>query len=286
MSLKGFLSGALQAAGSMLKGKAPTILTGTGLVAGVATVALVAKKAPEAKEKKDEVLKKAAEENYSKPKTVWEVTKAVVPVYKEPIATGVVAAGCIIASDVVVNKRLTQKTKELASATAGYLAVKQQLDNYKEATKEVLGEQKAKDLDRKAVEREVRESGLKEEDAKELKYTNEGDKTLVYDPYVKDYYRSSLPDMLKLVTKLSLKVQGCMDGYIPLTDWYDEIGYKLDPKQRAIYEEWVFVSSVHYQDDCLGFNYTSFLSPNDTPALTIEFDNLIPLWKTREKQRF
>lgn len=286
MNLKGFLTGALEAAGNMLKGKAPTILTGTGLVAGAATVVLVAKKAPEAKEKKDEVLKKAAEENYSKGKTVWEVTKAVAPVYAAPIATGTVAAGCIIASDVIVNKRLTKTTKDLASATAGCLAIKQQLDNYKETTKEVLGDTKAADLDRKAAERQMKESDAKEEEAKDLKYTNEGDKTLVYDHYVDDYYKSSLPDLLKVVNKLALRAQGSIDGKIPFTDWYDEIGYKLTPEQRDIYEGWGFVVSPHSPEDTLGFDYTATLSPNDTPCLEIEFNNLVPLWKTREKQWF
>lgn len=286
MNLKGFVNGLLNTIVTVGKEKAPQLLTTLGLGAGVATVVIVAKKAPEAKEKKDEVLKKAEEENYSKGKIAWEVVKAEVPVYGAAIGTGVVAAGCIIGSDIIQNKRLTDTTKQLASATAGYLAVKNQFDNYKETAKEVLGDNKAADLKRKAAERQMQNSEAREENAKELKYTNEGDKQLVYDPYVKDYYKSSIPDMLKVVSKLSIRVQGSMDGYIPFTDWYDEIGYKLTQEERTIYEGFGFIPDLRHPEDCLGFDYTATLSPNDTPCLQVDFNNLVPLWKTREKQRY
>lgn len=284
MNLKSLFESTAKVALEWGKQHAPSLLTATGIGLGGYTIIKVAQKAPEAKEKKEAAIAKAAQNHLSKVATVWEVTKAVTPVYTEPIITGTLAVGCIVGSDIMVNNRLTKTTKDLASATAGYLAVKKQLENYKETTKEVLGETKAADLKRKAAEREMKESEAVEEKAKDLKYTNEGDKMLVYDRYVDDYYKSSLPDLLKIVTKLSLRVQGCMDGKIPFTDWYDEIGYKLTPEQRSIYEDWGFVVSIHSPEDSLGFDYTATLSPNDVPCLGIEFNNLIPLWKTREKQ--
>lgn len=283
MNLKSLFESTAKVALEWGKQHAPSLLTATGIGLGGYTIVKVAQKAPEAKEKKEAAMAKAAQNHLSKVATAWEVTKAVTPVYAEEIVTGSLAVGCIVGSDILVNNRLAKTTKDLASATAGYLAVKKQLENYKEATKEVLGDAKAADLKRKAAEREMKESEAVEEKAKDLKYTNEGDKTLIYDPYVDDYYKSSLPDLLKVVNKLALRAQGSFDGRIPFTDYYDEIDYKLTPDQRNIYEGWGFVVSPHSPEDTLGFDYTASLSPNDTPCLEIEFNNLVPLW-TLKKQ--
>ena len=100
--------------GRMIDKHSPAILIGCGLVGFGTTVVLVAKEAPIARDKLDEVHKELGkrEEEVSKGRVIFEETKAVLPIYAPAIVSGTVACGCILASYRISSKR----TAALATA--------------------------------------------------------------------------------------------------------------------------------------------------------------------------
>ena len=287
MNIKSMLSNAISTVWAGCKKKAPTLLTTAGLGLGAYTVYKVAKKAPEAKEKASTARKKASEEGLTPVQTKVAVAKAVLPVYAEPIATGVAAAGCIIASDVVANKRLTRTTGELASSVAMVGALQNRLKNYEETAEEVLGKNKAEDLKRKSYEKLMEKSEKKPEEAKVIASSDPNVPQLFYDTFIEDYYRSSVRDINKAINDINILVHneyldGGLEDYVGPNDFYSLIGLKT-PKAN---EAWVFSSRKCFTCGDLGIEavvgQTSVVAPNGESALVIDFTKNLAL-KDRDK---
>lgn len=278
MNLGMIFSNLFKNVGTFTKTNAPTLLTGTGLALGATTVVLVAKKSPEAKKRKEKALIKAQAEGKTKLATTVDVVKAVAPVYALPIATGLAAGGCIIASDIVVNKRLTTATRDLAAVTAGYAALQDKFNNYKETAKEVLGENKKKDLDRKAEERAMERSEAKEEDAEIVNFGDDGDKMLCYDRFSDRYFRASMDQLRKAENKMNLFIYS--NDSANINDWYDILGIR-NIKPGCDWG-WTSESIIFKNGIDLDSALTCTLSPTNTPCTCVDFDTLVPMWRTRK----
>lgn len=276
MNLKSLISNLVGTVGKFCTSNSPTLLTVAGLGFGATTVVLTAKKAPEAKIKKEEVIRKAKKENKGKLETAWEVTKATTPVYIWPIVTGVAAGACIVSSDIIVNKRLTKTAADLASVTAGYFALQNKFNDYKKTADEVIGEAKRKDLDRKAIERQQENSEQKEENAYPAKLQDEGDKQLCYDVWSDRYFRASVDDLRKAENKVNLMLFA--NDEATLNDWYEEVG--LPSIQSA--EGWGWTASACALKGGIDLDIGCCLSPNNTPCASVDFSTLLPLWKSRK----
>ena len=85
----------------------PEILIGCGLVGFATTVVLVAKEAPIAKEKVDDLHKELGgiDEEITKTKVIFEEVKTVLPVYAPAIISGAVSCGCILGSHYISSRR-------------------------------------------------------------------------------------------------------------------------------------------------------------------------------------
>jgi hypothetical protein len=264
------------AVGACTVNKAPTILTSMGLCLGAATVYFAVKKTPEANKRREKAVSEALKRGDSKPVVIWKAFKAMAPVYALPMVTGVLAGACIIGSDIIVNKRLTKTTGELATVTAGYLALQDKFTNYKKTAEEVLGESKKKDLDRKAIERQMENSKADENNPITPNYRDDGDKQLCYDVWSDRYFRASVDDLRKAENKVNLMLFA--NDEVTLNDWYSEIG--LPTINSA--EGWGWTARKCALKGGIDLDIGCCMSPNNTPCASVDFSSVIPLWDTRK----
>lgn len=271
MNIKGVLNGLLKTVVRVGTEKAPELLTALGLVTGGATVYIVAKKAPEAKIRKANAIKKAKEEEKGAVGTAVEVAKATLPIYAPAIVTGGISATCFIASNRISASRL-------ASMTAAYSLVSEKFENYKKTAQEVLGETKSADLDRKAIERKMSESESDEEKPIETMSQYIGDKQLYYDEYSDRYFRAMPDDLRDVENKLNLKLFASDE--VELNDWYTELGMN----RVKIAEGWGWTAQSVALKGGIDFKPIAVLTPNGGTCVGITFDTLEPLWSARKRR--
>lgn len=254
---------------------ASSLLTAGGIALGGATVVIVAKKAPEAKERKEAAIKKAKDEGKSKAATAVDVVKATLPVYAPAIGTGALSVTCLVASNKISADRL-------AAMTAAYGVVQDKLDNYKKTAQEVLGETKAADLDRKAIERKMEDSKADEEKPEIPKNPDEGEKQLCYDVWSDRYFRASADDLRKAENRLNLQLFNGFDEPVTLNDWYDEIGLNQIPAANG----WGWTAKSVGLKGGIDFQPQCVMSPNGVPCIGVDFDSLEPLWSAKMRHGY
>lgn len=271
----------VRATSNGFKKNLPTLLTGTGLALGGLTMVLIAQKSPRAKLKKKKALLKAKEQKLSKAKTAWEVVKATAPEYVLPIVTGLAAAGCIIGSDVIVNKRLAKTASELATVTAGYLALQDRFEKYKDTAEEVLGKDKKADLDRKAYEKMAEKAENTTETAYDSKREFPGLPQLYYDAKGNRFVRATNDGLREVENKINMLVyseylDGSIEELIGPNDFYDMMGWDKIP----LAEPWIFPSKLCFSCGEKGIGMcvskTSIVAPNGEAALVLDFTNVRP----------
>ena len=137
--------------GRVLDKRSPEILIGCGIVGFVTTVILVAKEAPIAKERLDELHENLGEsdEEISKGRIIFEEFKTAAPVYIPAVITGTMSVGCILGSHYISSKR----TAALATA---YEFVQSNFIDYQDKVKEKLGEKKERELKQELDEEKLK----------------------------------------------------------------------------------------------------------------------------------
>lgn len=270
MNIKGFFTSLLKTVVRVGSDNAPELLTAAGLVTGAATVYIVAKKAPEAKVRKEEAIEKAQDEEKSAVGTAVEVVKATVPVYVPAIITGGISATCFIASNRISASRL-------ATMTAAYSLISDKFDNYKKTVQEVLGETKSADLDRKAIERKMADSEADEEKPVDVRTQYVGDKYLYYDVFSDRYFRAMPDDLRDIENKLNLKLFA--NDEVELNDWYMELGLN----RIKVAEGWGWTAQSVALKGGIDFQTIAVLTPNGGTCVGIDFDTLEPLWSARKR---
>ena len=199
--------------GRMIDKHSPAILIGCGLVGFGTTVVLVAKEAPIARDKLDEVHKELGkrEEEVSKGRVIFEETKAVLPIYAPAIVSGTVACGCILASYRISSKR----TAALATA---YEFANSSLLEYQQKVVEKLGEKK---------EREIRQEIVEDKIMKNPPPANTDEPYidgmyLYYDVYTGRYFRANSVIIGKGEKEITKRLY--LENWVPLNDFFWEIG--------------------------------------------------------------
>lgn len=276
----------VRATSNRFKKNLPTLLTGTGLALGTLAMVIIAQKSPRAKLKKKKALLRAKKKKLNKLQTAWEIVKATAPDYAVPIGLGIAAAGCIIGSDVIVNKRLAETTGKLATVTAGYLALQDRFDKYKQTAKEVLGEEKKKDLDRKAYENMAKSAENSPETAYESKRDFPGLPQLFYDVRGNRYVRATIDGLRAAENELNMMVynrrldgdgtRSIEDGLGP-NDFYDLMGWDQIPLANA----WIFPPKLCFSCGENGIHMILkdyIMAPNGESAMVLDFENLKEKW--------
>lgn len=186
----------------VVKRNAPVILSTVGAVGVVATGVMAAKATPKALL----LLQQAKEEKNNEELLLIEKVVAVAPAYIPATLVGVSTIACIFGAH-VLNK------KQQAALMSAYALLNTSYQDYKNKTKEILGE---------AGEKEIR-TELAKDKAKEQDVKDEDDgKNLFYDEYSKRYFRATNETILRAEYELNKEVT--TNFYATLNEYYDMIG--------------------------------------------------------------
>lgn len=147
--------------GRAAKNAAPTLLTILGAAGVIATAVFAAKKAPAVKEK----IEKAQEES-DEELTTMDKVKIAAPEYKEAIIIGTVTVGCIFGSNYINRRTIKGLTGSLALSTAA-------LGNYRKATRNIVGEEKEKEIRHEIAKKSAEENKIAEKQKTENKKREE-----------------------------------------------------------------------------------------------------------------
>ena len=196
----------------------PTILTATAVVGVFATVIFAVRETPKAEQKmqnlEEEYQKKFDDGEVETPKVPKvEIVKKVAPVYLPAVLMG---AGTIT-SIIFANTVSMRRQAALASA---YSLSEKAFEEYREKTKEVVGEKKEDEIQKKVYKDE-----LAEEDPRLLNVTHTGKGEQLFKELATGrYFRSSITAIGQAENNLNHELLKGMDTYITMNDAFDELG--------------------------------------------------------------
>ena len=225
--------------------KSPEILIGFGLAGMLTSTVLAVKATPKAldilAEQEDRELSKV-----DKVKLTWKCYA--------PAAIGYCAsAACIIGANSV-------NTKRNAVLAGAYKLSESALLEYRDKVKEVIGEEREKDIHAKIAEdRRCKEP----ENQGNVILTGKGD-VLCYDMYSGRYFKSEMDEINAILNELNYKLM--QDNLLALNDFYDALG--LQPIATGYDHGW------NVDDGLIKIYFTSTLADNGVPCLALHFDNL------------
>ena len=153
-------------------------------------------------------------ETYGKDKlTAKETIKLTWKLYLPTVLSVAASVPCVIMSNKVSNKR------HAAIATA-YTISEAALQEYKDKTKEIIGEKKTKQIEESISDDRVTKtySG-----GNQVILTGNGD-SLFYEPLSGRYFKSNWNDILKAANELNSEAITNMSGQTTLNDWFQKIG--------------------------------------------------------------
>lgn len=189
----------------------PEILTGLGIAGMITTTVLAVKATPKALElieDKKEELDLYPTDNLTPIETVKATWKCYIPA----AVTGVTSVACLIGASSVNVKR------NAALATAYNLAATS-LSEFKEATREVVGEKKEQLIRNKVAEERVNKEPANQS---AIIVSGKGN-TRCFDTITKQRFTSDIEAIKKIVNELNRKMVNGED-YISLNEFYYELG--------------------------------------------------------------
>jgi len=191
----------------------PEILMGCGLVGFATTVILVAKEAPIARDRLDDLHKElgGCDEEISKGRVIFEEFKAVAPIYAPAFVSGAVSCGCILGSYHISSKR----TAALATA---YELCQSTLVDYQNKVREKLGEKKEREIQHEIFEDDVKKDPPPEAYRNELAYT---DGLTVFKDCYGRYFRSNMDIVRRAEKTITKRLQTEME--VSLNEFYWEL---------------------------------------------------------------
>lgn len=200
-------------------------IAGVGLAIADATI-----QGPKAKE----ALDKAQEEKGEEPLTTLEKVKVAGPILARPVALGAAGVASLCTGYNIQVKELTKNCANLATAynglQAGTKVLQEDFKNYKEATKETVGEDKEKEIKEKASKKiEEKYSGQNTQ----LFVTKRHDDDILYmEPITKHIWYDS-PDLPSRIEKYLNDTKSLNDlGVVPLNGIFRECSQLESPAAR------------------------------------------------------
>lgn len=163
-------------------------------------------------------------ETYGKDKlTAKETIKLTWKLYLPTVLSVAASVPCVIMSNKVSNKRYA------AIATA-YTISEAALQEYKDKTKEIIGEKKTKQIEESISDDRVTKtySG-----GNQVILTGNGD-SLFYEPLSGRYFKSNWNDILKAANELNSEAITNMSGQTTLNDWFQKIGLETTEIGEAL----------------------------------------------------
>lgn len=242
----------------------PEILVGLGVTGMMTSTVLAVKATPKALDIMED--KKAdMGVTYLTRKEIAQVTWKL---YAPSIGVGLASAACIILG---TSKSIKRNT---ALATV-YALSESTLREYQSKAKEMLGEEKAAELDREVAKSRIRKREVttivESEGSEYIHHTGNGD-TLVYDTLSGRYFRSSMNSIESAVNSIN---KSLLNDYImTLNEFYNELGV---PTIGA-------GSLIGWKSDkeLLEVSFESDVDQNGNPYLVLSYKNRpIPVYDYR-----
>lgn len=201
--------------------KSPEILTALGLGGMLTTVVLSVHATPEANRRADHVRR----EKHKAKLSPVEYIQATWKCWIGPALIFTASAACEVGAVVIENKRNTALAALCSLAETG-------LSEYRSAAKEVLGEEKANDIQKKADENHVRENPPTPENTSTPKSISAAVDTRqrmwVTFPQVSDkYYKLSIDDILDARNRLNKSMAESTEPWVSIGDFFYELGIIL-----------------------------------------------------------
>ena len=224
--------------------KSPEILIGFGLAGMLTSTILAVKATPKALD----ILKQEDRElsKVDKVKLTWKCYA--------PAAIGYCAsAACIIGANSVNAKR----NAVLAGA---YKLSESALLEYRDKVKEVIGEEKEREIKDSIAQDRVDKTPEKRQ---EVLVAGNGD-TLCYDMHSGRYFKSNMEEIKGIANKVNYKLM--QDNFLSVNDFYEELG--LEPTVTGYDFGW------NVEDGLIELYFTSTLTEAGQPCLALHFDNM------------
>lgn len=233
----------------------PEILTGIGIAGMITTTVLAVKATPKALRLIEEAeynkeVKMPHEPRELKP---VEVVKAAWKPYVPAAVTGVVSIACLIgASSVHVKRNAALATAYQLSSTA--------LSEYKEKVIETIGEKKEKTIREKIAQDKVDNHPVSQN---QVIVAGSGD-VLFLEPVSMRYFTSDIERVRKVINDINYRMVTGMEGYISLSEFYDEIG--LSHTQNSDDIGWNL-----YRDGQIDTSFSATVADDGRPCLMLEY---------------
>ena len=243
----------------------PEILTGVGIAGMITTTVLAVKATPKAlrliDDKKMEVFDNLDPKDVPENNTDYtdvsltpiEVVKTAWKPYIPSVVTGVASITCLIGASSVNAKR------NAALATA-YELSKTALIEYKEKVIETVGAKKEEVIREKVAQKKVDEKPVTNS---EVIVAGSGE-VLFLEPASMRYFKSDLETIRGIINDLNERMITGMEGYISLTDFYNEIG--LSHTSTSDYMGWNL-----YRDGQIKVNFPAAKTEKGEPCLVLDY---------------
>lgn len=174
-----------------------------------------------------------------------------------PVAVSTLASvPCIIAGNRVSSKRN-------AALAAAYAISETALREYQDKTKEIIGEEKEKEI-RTAI---AQDKVDKDKESKEIVFDND-EEQLFYEPLSGRYFKSTWNNIVKAVNELNEEALGSVAGGYYLNDLYERLG--LDGTELGAELGWC-VPCVGLSFGLLKVRMCTTITKDDKPCGCIEF---------------
>lgn len=189
----------------------PEILIGTGVVGMMTSTVLAVRATPKALSLMEDH-KSDIGVTYLTRKEIVELTwKQYIPA----AGIGIVSAACIVLGT-------TKNVKRNAALATVYALSENTLKEYQRKTKEIIGEEKAKEIDTEVAKARCKEVPVivEDNDSAYITYTGYGD-TLIYDTFSGRYFRSTATAVERAVNQVNKHIFN--DYLMTVNDFYNEI---------------------------------------------------------------
>lgn len=203
----------------------PAILAGVAIAGTITAVMLAAKasrRASEALEKAEDDLDEEDIDEDEKPvkrafKRFWRAFKITWKIWLPTALAVIVTISAVIGSNTIAHNRL-------AALSAAYALSESDRIAYREAAKEVVGDEKELDIRKRAYEKraEERKSSVTEDG---YSYTGKGS-TRMYDAIGERRFLCDVEEIYAAILRCNNKLNGGLEPYLSLNDVYQEIGLR------------------------------------------------------------
>ena len=243
--------------GDVVKENLPHILTGVASVGVVATAIETGKAVLKIKklDENEDDDRKASDKAKS---VIWSVFPAVV--------TGALTIGCIVSSDVVHTKRYT-------SLLGAFVLTKSEYEKHKDDLKELLGQDKAKEIEHKLAEKRVKEFDERKgkwdplENPEKFMTSAAYMKHKVVDLTTGFEFQASYADLLRGETEVAKEI--ARSGHANLEYFYGCVTEDADYPEIATRIYW---DQEDYRNDMMNLHISGETSKNGELYYTIEYE--------------